>query len=263
MNGEELQKWLAEHADEISAFTEYEAIPGTEETSWFRDPRWNEPGYRFLSLGQDGTGGEFALWFRVQESSASGVVFFGSEGGSGVLAPSARAFAQALAYAPVIVECARGDLEAPSRLGREDNWYFSGEEPARTAAAERALTNYRTAVEERFGRLPPFEELTAVSRDLQDEFRAWTRAVQGRVGERDHREREHATREKLLALRSKASVYAARSSGRLPAAVSSLAEGTRFDGTCSSCGAHTTCRITRFEDLTFGLCVDCYFSNAW
>lgn len=269
MNAVELQKWLSEHADEIFAFTDYEAIMGFQgdlcenlETCWFRDPCWNEPGYRFLPLGQDGSGGDVAIWLSPRPGNESCVVFFGSEGGRGVLTDSALAFAQALAYAPVITEYAKATLDAPSYLSIEDNWYFSGEIPDQAATARTAITTYRRAVEERFGPLPPFETLATVSADLQAEFCAWVSAVQERVADRDQRAQELAAQEKRQALRNKAAVFAARSAGSLPTAGSSHADGTRVKSTCSSCGKATTCRVTRFEELIFGLCADCYFSNA-
>ena len=150
LNAQQLQGWLLEHADDISQFTDYEIAFSAEDVlrtnlglRWFRDQGWNEPGYRFVSLGQDGTGGEVALWFSPRRPNDAPVVFFGSEGGAGVLTASPLAFAKALVYGPMLQEYEKGDLDAPSRLSLQDNWFLSGNDPTEVAAATDALARYR------------------------------------------------------------------------------------------------------------------------
>jgi len=213
-------------------------------------------------LGHDGSGGNVALWLKPRETNATPVVFFGSEGGAGVLTTSPRAFAQALAYGPHLKEYEKGNLDAPSRLSLEDNWFSDGD-PEEVAAAKKALARYRSATEERLGHLPPFESLIAIPPAVQAEFRNWLTTVQDRSSERAARERQFAAERKRQDKRAKASSYAAVARDRLPPEVSSLVDGHQFAGTCAACGASTELRLTRFEELTFGLCFRCYFSNAW
>ena len=68
---ESAQAWVQHYVQTICAFMDYEPTVSTDEEleatlrdHWFRDPAWNSPGYRFHSLGCDGTGGQFALWVR-------------------------------------------------------------------------------------------------------------------------------------------------------------------------------------------------------
>jgi hypothetical protein len=270
MNAEDLQAWLLEHAADISAFTDYEIELNAEESlrqnlerHWFRDPRWNKPGYAFISLGHDGTGGEVALWSRPRETDATPVVFFGSEGGAGVLTTSPRAFAQALAYGPLVQEYEKGNLDAPSRLSLEANWLLSDGDPEQVEVAKNALARYRLATEERLGHLPLFETLVTIPPSVQAEFRNWVTTVQDRASEREARKQRFAAERKREEKRNRASGYAAVGRDRLPPDVSSLMDGHQFAGTCSACGESTDLRLTRFEEFTFGLCFRCYFSNAW
>jgi hypothetical protein len=269
MHPEELQAWLAEHAAQVFEFTDYEIAFSAEdvlgenlERYWFRDPLWNQPGYRFVSLGQDGTGGEVALWLRPHQDKAP-VVFFGSEGGSGVLTASPLAFAQALAYAPLLQEYEKGDLDAPSRLSLEHNWRLSGDDHEQTEAAKDALARYRLATEMRLGQLPPFESLISIPPTMQAEFRDWVTSIQRRASERDTQERWLAAERKRQDKREKASRYAALTAGSLPPNATPLEDGFEFAGSCAACGQSTILRLITFEDLLFGLCIPCYFSTAW
>jgi hypothetical protein len=267
---EELQGWLLERAAEISAFTDYEITFSSEADLreklgryWFRDPDWNEAGYRFVSLGQDGGGSEVALWLGPRQSNAAPVVFFGSEGGSGVVSASPSAFVQALAYAPLLQEYRKGDLDAPSRLSLEDNWFLSGEDPEQTSAANGALARYRQSTEERFGQLPPFERLIDVPPTVQAEFREWVIGTQTRVSAREALEQRHTRERKHRDMRDKATRFAAASAQSLPPNATSLKDGLELAGRCANCGASSALRLTRFEELAFGLCLPCYFSKVW
>ena len=270
MNTKQIQDWLLENAADISRFTDYEIEFNTEdslrqilERYWFRDPMWNEPGYTFISLGHDGTGGEVALWLRPSEMEVTPVVFFGSEGGAGVLTSSPCALAQALAYGPIVQEYVKESLDAPSRLSLEDNWLLSSDRPEQVEVAKNALARYRLATEARLGHLPPFESLIAIPPAVQAEFRNWVTMVQDRASERDAQEQRFAAERKRQDKRDKASVYAAAVCDQLPPNVSSLTDAHQFAGSCAACGESTKLRLTRFEEFTFGLCFRCYFSNAW
>lgn len=269
MDVDQLQQWLLEHAENISAFTEFEVQLGTEsdlqtnlQDYWFRDPQWNEPGYRFIPLGQDGTGGEVAVWLAPLRPHASPVVFFGSEGGAGVVAASPLDFVRALAYGPAFLEYA-GSLTEPSCLSLSENWFLSDDDAEQSGVANAALARYRVATQHRFGELPCFEALSNIPVSMQSEFRAWVVAVQARVSERDTQEQLAAEAQKRRTKRSRAASFVLSSTSRLDASALSLADGARFDGTCASCGVGKTLRMVRFEEFSFGLCSDCYFSNVW
>lgn len=270
MDCRELEEWLVNHADEILRFTDYEVTPSSDENldeslgqTWFRDDDWNQPGYRFILLGHDGTGGTVAAWLRPQHPETTSVVFFGSEGGAGVLTSSALAFAQALAHGPLIEEYQKPDLDAPSRLSLEDNWYFSHDDPEWVAEATEALANYRRSTEARFGVLPSFEALVEVPVALQAEFRTWVCTIQARASERDTRAEQLATDLKHKQMRVSALRYALLSAATLPVNSRSAKDGTRFTGCCAPCGEHDELRLTRFDEFVFGLCLRCYFSAAW
>jgi len=268
MNVPQLRTWLGEHAGEISQFTDYEVSLQAEEQDlcgnlgeyWFRDPDWNQPGYRFFPLGQDGTGGEVAVWWTAPSSEPPPVVFFGSEGGSGVVAASPLDFVRALAYGPIFQEY-QGDLSAPSRLARDGNWLLKHPKKSRTAAE--ALAQYREATERQFGELPPFDSLTTIHPTVQSEFRTWVVTVQTRVSDRDARDHRHAVEQKRQTTREKASFFAARSASSLPPTSASLPDGSGFEGTCAACQRSTNLRLVHFEEFSLGLCIPCYFSKAW
>jgi len=270
MNAQQLRHWLLQQAGDIQRFTDYQIVfeshhelMATLGTSWFSDVAWNEPRYSFVSLGQDGSGGMIAVWLASQRPDSEPIVFFGSEGGAGVIAESPLRFAQALAYAPLLLEYEAGDLDAPSRLSCEDNWYLQDEDRANAAEARDALSRYRRSVEERLGPLPAFESLVAVPGSLQSEFREWVTAVLKRVSERDAEERQLAAAHRRQELREKASRFAAQGAAGLPANAASFRDGHQFSGVCASCGASACIRWTHFEEFKFGLCMPCYFSSAW
>lgn len=270
MTPDELTEWLREHAAQIFAFTDYEIALSSEEDlravlgeSWFRDADWNEPGYRFLHLGHDGTGGEVALWLRPGDERSPPVVFFGSEGGTGVLAPSPDAWVKALAYGPAILEYA--DVEtATSRLSIEENEYLAADaDPAQKTEAEEHLDAYRRATIARFGSLPPFDELVAVDEADQRELKEWVTAVLDRVFAREESDAREAAAKRHRESRARAETYAAASADGLPEDPPERADGSRYPGRCAACQTRTELRLTRFEELRFGLCLDCYFSPAW
>jgi hypothetical protein len=156
-----------------------------------------------------------------------------------------------------------GPRRSLAALSLEGNRYFSGERPEQTAAAQAAIARYRRAVELRFGALQPFETLTTIPADLEPEFRAWVTSVQARAAERDRAEHQAATARKRQASRDKASSYAQRSAATSPPNPLPPKDGSRYNGTCSACGASTILRLTTYEEFTFGLCIPCYFSKAW
>ena len=269
MSSEQLQQWLREHADDISAFMDFEIAMSDEsdlhetlELRWFRDRDWNPAGYRFVLLGQDGTGGRVALW-PVAGRSWTPIVFFGSEGGSGVLAPSPSDFAQALAHAPWIEEYPDEELQEPARLSSEGNWILTSDEPDEAEEAAKALARYRVATEARFGPLPPFERLVDVPAAIQREFRDWVTSTQKRVQDREEDESLLPIERERRDRRAKAARYAAFSAERLPPNAASLPYGFSFEGQCASCGESATLRLTRFEDHLFGVCNRCYVAEVW
>jgi hypothetical protein len=108
MDLEALRTWLVEHVHDIAACMDYEPTLDTDEElartlgHWFGSTRWAASGHRFVHLGIDGTGGQFAAWIRPNAPAPYPVVLFGSEGGRGVLASSPLRWAQILAHAPGI-----------------------------------------------------------------------------------------------------------------------------------------------------------------
>jgi len=184
---EDARAWLSEHAAAIRAFTDYDPAPCSDRSlrddlrhHWFRAAEWNAPGYRFRSLGGTGTGGLLALWVRPGADGPHPVVFFGSEGGYGVLVATSERWLQALAHGPMIREHA-----SPARLVR-DNWML--DEPGE--AATEALAAYRSAVVERRGQLPALEVLTGELDALQQEFCGWAGGVRAAVEAEEARARE-------------------------------------------------------------------------
>ncbi|QDG51127.1 hypothetical protein FIV42_10385 [Persicimonas caeni] len=183
MTVEELQQWLEEHIDKIFTFMDYEPTIDSEEEFattmgyWFGDEGWTEAGYEFAHLGIDGMGSQFAAWIRPGAEGPPPVVYFGSEGGSGVLVRSPRDWAMVLAYAPGVDEYPT--FTSPARLDPELNWMLEDDDPDAAAEAERALEHYRAACVERFGDVPSFEELTSGLDELNEEFRGWIDDVVG------------------------------------------------------------------------------------
>ncbi len=261
MTPDDLQAWLRANTDHIFGFTDYEVALGSVEDlhgmlgDWFRDETWNTPGYRFVPLGQDGTGGAVALWFRPGVEGPPPVVFFGSEGGCGVLAASPENWAKVLAHGPRIVEYADPDT-ATSALSREANWVLASDaEPERRDRARAHLEAYRRAVLERFGSLESFDHLAAVSAADQHELRTWVEGVVERASARE----TEAVREAHREARRKAETYAGASAQLAP----DRADGSKYQGRCPACGALGDLRLTRYEELSFGICFACYFSSAW
>jgi hypothetical protein len=162
----------------------------------------------------------------------------------------------------VLEEYEDSDLDAPSRLSVEANWILSSDDPEEQAAAGRALARYRRCATERLGPIPPLASLVTIPRSVQHEFRDWVTTTQRRVAERDATEKQLAAARRRQEARDKASRYAALAK-KLPANAATLKDGYQFTGVCDACGAATTVRLTIFEEFRFGLCVPCYFSNAW
>lgn len=171
MTAEELQAWVDEHIDDIVCFMDYEPTIETDEDLagtlryWFDREDWND-GQRFVHLGIDGMGSQFAAWVRPG-SNETPIVYFGSEGGRGVLVGSPRDWALALAYAPWIDEYPTDDGPAGLTEGEVED------------EAQEALESYRGALQARFGAVPSLEQLTSGLEDLNKEFLAW---VESRLG---------------------------------------------------------------------------------
>jgi len=169
MDGAALQRWVTEHVDHIFAFMDYE--PTIEEADevkstlgyWLDNHEWASDD-EFLHLGIDGTGSQFLVWKRASDQQAP-VVFFGSEGGLGVLTATPAAFAQALAHRPWV-----DGYEEPASLTDNEGDDLDEDE---AAEADKALATYKAAVEDRFGPLPSLAELTAGVDALNQELRAW------------------------------------------------------------------------------------------
>ena len=180
MTPEELQEWLDNYLIEISMFMDYEPSIKTEESlrltleHWFADDAWKEGGHRFVHLGIDGRGSQFALWIRPgSEDEEPPVVYFGSEGGGGVIAASPKDWALAVAHAPGIDEYPSGGGQ--SVLDPDGNWKIADDDPGFAAEREENLAHletYRSAVEERFGAIPDLDELTDGLDELRSEFAA-------------------------------------------------------------------------------------------
>ena len=175
MTVEELQSWLEDHIDQIFSFMDYEpTIESDEDLAdtlryWFDREDWND-GQKFVHLGIDGMGSQIAAWLRPAPQS-SPVVYFGSEGGRGVLVRSTKDWAQMLAYAPYIDEYP-GDDEPACLVEREDDDDLDDE-------AQEALADYRAAVTAKFGGLSDFSTLTSGLEELNDQFTTW---VESRLG---------------------------------------------------------------------------------
>lgn len=183
MTAEELQAWLEENIDLIVAFMDYEpTIDSDEELAmtlgfWFDNDAWNDRGDHFAHLGIDGMGSQFAAWQRPGDEGPPPIVYFGSEGGCGVLVRTPMDWVMALAHAPGIDEY---PAEGQARLDTESNWMLDAEqddemvEEARTALAE-----YQGIVQERFGAINDLDSLTADLDEINAEFAAWIAARTG------------------------------------------------------------------------------------
>lgn len=109
-------------------------------------------------------------------------MFFGSEGGRGVLTATPERFAQALAHGVMFEEYpgfgSDGEPDPPSVLTKE-NWMLTADDPEEAAEAQEALAHYREDAGARFGAIPPLGQLTAGLEDLNAEFIGWMERVLG------------------------------------------------------------------------------------
>lgn len=177
MTAEELQAWLEENIDLIVVFMDYEpTIDSDEELAmtlgfWFDNDAWNTRGDSFAHLGIDGMGSQFAAWTRPGDDGPPPIVYFGSEGGAGVLARTPLDWAMALAHAPGINEYSD---EGPAELDPEANWMMDDEQDEdMIEEARSALATYRESVQSRFGSLSDLDSVTADLDELNAEFAAW------------------------------------------------------------------------------------------
>lgn len=162
MSPEDAQNFLSSQVDNICGFMDYEVSIHSQESFYqtlfygLGSHRWQESGCEFIHLGHSGSGSEFAIWLRPNDDLRP-VVFFGGEGGNGVLAASAENFVKALTYGPYAMENHR----QPSRLCLIDDQVEGGKE---------ALSAYRHAVNDIYSDIEPFESLTAGLEVLNNEF---------------------------------------------------------------------------------------------
>lgn len=177
----DLRALLEEHAHTIFAFMDYEPTLATDDHLaatlgfWFGSPRWAETGHRFVHLGSDGTGGQIAAWIRPGAQPPHPVVLFGSEGGRGVLAASPADWARIVAHASFIDDYDTPASATPYRAYLDEKQYS----PEDVARARLHLDAYRAAVEDRFGSIPPLEELIDELEDLNAVFLAWVEGCCG------------------------------------------------------------------------------------
>jgi hypothetical protein len=183
MDTEALRGLLAEQVDSIFAFMDYEVVCDDADLAstldaWLGSARWKESGHRFVHLGIDGSGGQFAAWIRPGAEEPHPVVFFGSEGGRGVLAASPGAWAKMLASWITVNEYDySGPDEDDSPHDRPSTVSARGvydhDDPDDIARAKAALAGYRTAVEAKLGATPSLERLQEGASELNPEFLAW------------------------------------------------------------------------------------------
>lgn len=186
MNAIELREWLEAH-DEIMSFTDFEStFDDDEEFSttmqyWFNNPEWNDGKYTFVHVGIDGMGSQFAVWKRP-DSDVMPVVYFGSEGGRGVLTKSPEGFALALSYGIGIDEYDySNDMEGPAKISA-GNWMLDeavdGDLEDGEDDPQALLARYQSTTAKKFGKIPPLEELIGELEELNKEFMTW---VESRV----------------------------------------------------------------------------------
>ena len=171
MTPADLREWLEGHIGDIFTFMDYEAtLQGDDEFRdelheyWFAGDGPEDRGYRFVHLGHDGSGGQFAAWIKPGSPQIP-VVFFGSEGGVGVMVSSLERWPAVLTHAPWISE----EHDEPSSV---TDVVSSALEDGDEEALE-ALERYRVAYTERFGPAPALSELLTGLGELNDEFRGW------------------------------------------------------------------------------------------
>ena len=179
---EELIVWLEANTTHVCDFMDYDLIGDPVAKwedwldAWFGSRGWRDMGHRLVLLGQDYTDGRFAAWVRADAPGSCPIVFFSSEGGSGVLCASGEKWVQILAHAPTIVEYERGDRAA--HVSDEENWCLDeGWNPTRAAEARDSLAYYREVLRASFGHLPPLDELTTGLDELNRAFASWIEAV--------------------------------------------------------------------------------------
>lgn len=187
MTLDELVAWLDTHVDDLMTFMDYEVTRRPEDvlldnmkTYWLAaGDDFNAAGHRFIHLGHDGTGGDVVAWLRCG-TGAPVIGFFGSEGGVGVFTTTPLRWAQVLAYGPGFDEYPGAEMDGPAVLERE-NWMLDADEVDAEdfADATAAQARYRAAVEDRFGPLPPFEDLVSGVEALGAELQAWARSESG------------------------------------------------------------------------------------
>ncbi len=173
INPEQLQAWVVTHVDDLSQFIDYEPTVDDAEFadtmgSWLDNEAWASDD-RFVHLGIDGTGSQVAVWVRAHDEQRP-VVFFGSEGGLGVLTASPEAFALALAHAPCFEP-----FEEPARLGTQDD-PLEGKDDEERVDAQAALDRYRVAVRKELGEPPALSTLTTGLDELNRELLDWVKA---------------------------------------------------------------------------------------
>jgi len=173
MTPEQLQAWVQTHVDDLFRFIDYEATVDDDEFkdtmgAWLDNESWASDD-RFVHLGIDGTGSQLAVWIRAQDEQRP-VVFFGSEGGLGVLTATPEAFALALAHAPYFES-----FEEPARLDRQEDPLADKDDDEREEASA-ALDRYRAAVHKHLGEPPALPELTKGLDALNGELLEWVKA---------------------------------------------------------------------------------------
>ena len=182
MTHRELQAWLETHTADIVCFMDYEPSIETDEELattlgyWFDSEMWSDSGYTFTHLGIDGMGSQFAAWHRPGAEQEPPIVYFGSEGGRGVLVRSPEDWVQIIAHAPTIDEYPSDD--GPAILTRE-SFFLSSEDPQEAEEARTALARYSAAVTAVYGEVPPLSELTSGLDSLNQDFLEWVQTCVG------------------------------------------------------------------------------------
>ena len=178
MKIDDLKNWLTKHEDAIHTFMDYELSFNSEERlastlgSWFGTEAKTE--IPFSHLGIDGRGSQFAAWKR--DDGSTPIVYFGSEGGAGVVANSPTDWALAIALGLDIEEYPNFETDAPSCLINEPAWKISDyddefDDPDYNPNL--MLEAYKTACIEKFGALKTYDEIVLNLGDINDAFTVW------------------------------------------------------------------------------------------
>ena len=175
MTVDDLREWIETHTDDIFNILEFEPDDETLDHGgyfqyWLGGPSFDDAGYKFESIGQDGSGGKFAVWSRPNTEEPSPLVFFGSEGGHGVVANDFRSWPLMIAHGVGVSEY--GDDSGPTAVHPSLNEYFDPDYED-IAEAKAALERYRKAAIAEFGELPDFDTLAAGREQPNAELRAW------------------------------------------------------------------------------------------